>query len=280
MPPSRLLLPAALALAAALSPAQGNPAQDNPSQGNGSPSPAPRPEPLPPLFLAAAPEATVVVTRHPTGADLVEVTVVRADYPPDALRRACERVGELTGVPVRGLTVGNTNPLSGKGFPKATFATNGLVADAPPRFRLEPVLRAFGFSASPLKALAIIYNGERADASVLRTFATPAAHGRPAGALRVAAQRLPPGPGSPAGGVEYRTLLTDARESDVVLPGPRAAGARPAPSAPPAAPDNTLPIVGAVGALAAGGLVYALVARPRPDPRAKPATRPGKNAGR
>ena len=223
---------------------------------------APAPMRVPPLFLSTKPEATVVISRHPTGADLVTVTVLAARYPPDSLTKACERVGELTGTPIRGLVVTNTNPATNEGFARASFATNGLISDDLPHLRLTPVLRAFGYAPNPLKTLAILYVGEQAGADTLRTWAIP--KGEPyAGQIRLAAQRLPPGPGAEGGGVEYRTLLGELPESAVVLPGaPSAAKPPVAKPAPPGA-DPTLIVVGVVGVLAAGALVYAVVARPR-----------------
>lgn len=238
-----------------------SPFAGTPPTGNAPRTAIPQPMRVPPLFLSAKPEATVVIQRHPTGADLVEVTVVDAKYPPDSLRRACERVGEIAGTPVRGLVVTNTNPATNEGFPKATFATNGLIADAAPRLRLEPVLRAFGYAPTPLKTLALIYLGERAGEGTLQTWSIP--DGPYRGQIRLAAQRLPPGPKG-IGGIEYRTLLGTLPESAVVLPGARTAEKAPlAKPVPPSGVDPVLIGVGILGVIAAGALVYAVAARPR-----------------
>lgn len=209
------------------------------------------------LFRTVRPDATVVVTEHPTGADLVEITVRRGDHTPRDLTAACERIGALTGVPPRGLNVAKTNPASPDGAPrvtyaKATFATDGLIVPGDPRLRMEPILRGLGFGPTPLKNLALIYGGHAPDSKTVRRFANEA------GTLRLEAQRLP-------GGVEYRTTLAPSlREADVILPGAKGTyQAKPgAPAATPAT-DWTLPAVLGVGALAAGALVYSLLLRPR-----------------
>lgn len=214
------------------------------------------------LFQTVRPDATVVISEHPTGADLVEITVRRGDHPLPDLRAACERVGELTGVPVRGLVVTSTNPASPNGFPKATFATDGLVLPEDPRLRMTPILRAFGFGRTPLKNLALIYSDHVANAKTVRRYADEP------GTLQIEAQRLP-------NGVEYRTTLSPTlKEEGVVLPGPkgsietkRLAGKAATPS------DYTLPVVLVVGALAAGGLVYSLLLRPRSGAARRPSGR-------
>ena len=207
------------------------------------------------LFATVKPQATVVITKHPTGADLVSVTVLDEVYPVPDLKAACERVGALTGVPARGLAVSVAG-----GFYKATFATGGLIAPGErPRLRLAPVVRAFGFGASPLRSLAVIYGGESADATTVRRYANAA------GTFRVEAQRLPPVPGSgpeSRGGVEYRTVVREGlRETDVREP--EAELRKPAPPAPKRPTDYTLPIVLGLGAVAAGLLVFALLLKPR-----------------
>ncbi|RYG28950.1 hypothetical protein EON81_27615, partial [bacterium] len=146
------------------------------------------------LFQTVRPQASIVVTKHSLGADLVEVTLVRGDYPLADLKAACERVGELTGYPPRGLNVTTTNPSSPNAFPKATFATNGLIVDEDPQLRLAPLIRAFGFARTPLRSLAIIYGDYTPNAKTVRRYADET------GTLRLEAQRLP-------GGVEYRTVI-------------------------------------------------------------------------
>ena len=234
-------------------------AQANPSD--------PVPAPSESLFRSLRLDATIVVSEHPTGADLVEITVRRGDHPLADLRKACERVGELTGDPVRGLVVTSTNPTSPNGFPKATFATNGLITPDEPRLRLEPIMRAFGFGRTPLRNLAIIYSGQIANRNTLQRWSDEPY------TLRVEAQRLPRGAGFP-GGTEYRTMIAATLgEAQVVLP-----GAKGTPSVVPRANapeprDFTLPIVLGIGALAAGGLVYSLLLRPRPGTPRRPAGR-------
>ncbi|RYG33471.1 hypothetical protein EON81_18065 [bacterium] len=211
------------------------------------------------LFRSVRPEAAIVVTKHPLGADIVDVTIVRADYPLSDLKAACERVGELTGSAVRGLSVTTSNPSSPNAFPKASFATNGLVVDEDPQIRMAPLLRAFGYAKTPLKNLAIIYSGYVPNSTTMRRYADEA------GTLRLEGQRLP-------NGVEYRTSLAGTLpESGVVLPGPKGSAMATTLVATPTKPsDPTLPIVLTVGALALGGLVYSLLLRPRSGAARRP----------
>lgn len=211
------------------------------------------------LFRTLRLDATVVVSEHPTGADLVEITVRRGDHPLEDLRAACGRVGELTGVPVRGLVVTSTNPASPNGFPKATFATDGLIVREDPRLRFAPLMRAFGFGRTPLKNLALLYTGHVPDSKTIRNYPNKDF------TLRIEGQRLP-------GGVEYRTYLSPTlKEEAVVLPGPKdSLPVKPAPIVRSERADYTLPIVLGIGALAAGGLVYSLLLRPRSGAARRP----------
>ena len=213
--------------------------------------------PPPSLFQSVRPEAMIVLRKHSTGADLVEVSVVAPDYPAEVLQTSAERVGSLTGTPVRGLALSQTN-----GFLRVSFATNGLIgnsADPEGRFHLVPLIRAFGFAKVPIRSLAVLYESQPADRTTIRRYRNDQ------DTLRIEAQRLP-------GGVEYRTWIAPSlSESQVTLPGGR--GVTPAPAIEPSRrTDWTLPAAIGGGAAAAGLLVYLLVPRGRrriPAPKTK-----------
>lgn len=120
------------------------------------------------------PDVTVVVREHTTSADMVEVTMSRADYPVDLLRKQMEFLGtELNSMP-RGLDV-QTIALdpSNKAlhFVKARFAVDGILDKPGGRLNIQPLLRAFAGAPDPftVKHLLIIFDGEKPTARTVKS---------------------------------------------------------------------------------------------------------------
>lgn len=87
----------------------------------------------------------VIVREHKTGADLVQITLVKADYPKELLKEQINKIGELLGVAPRGVAV-TTTSITGAtkmNFLRAEFAVDGIIEPDLPALRLEPILKAF-----------------------------------------------------------------------------------------------------------------------------------------
>jgi hypothetical protein len=112
------------------------------------------------------PDATVVIREHPTGADMVEVTMAESDYPLELLTEQMNNLGvELNSMP-RGLEVAR-HVLSPDNkelqFVKAKFAVDGLIDREGQRLNLQPLLRALAGAPEPhtVNSLLVILDGEK-----------------------------------------------------------------------------------------------------------------------
>jgi len=202
-------------------------------------------------------QAVVTVRKHNMGADLVEITMLDAKYPLDLLRGQVEKIGKYAGAPARGVSVGRTShPNPKQQFTKASFATNNLIDEESGRVRLEPIAKAVAGGPGPhtIEAFIVSFEGLRPTERTLKTYGSAT--------VVLSGRAIPP----PFGGLEYRIALLGQNPDKITIPDEHKESAlKPAKSAaapPPQAENRTLRIVLiAVAALAAGALVYFLLAR-------------------
>lgn len=206
------------------------------------------------LFEQVRPEISIVVREHPTSAEMVRVTALASDYPPELLQRQAARIGEYAGSPARGIHLESQllDPANERlRFLTASFATDHLIDRAMGVLRLEPIVKAFADpdSGRPVTGISIMFDGEAASEKIVRTFSSPAV------VVEGRVTQSPPG-------IEYRVrLLTqdpsliqipeNAKEAAAISPKSRTKG----PSAP------VLIALGALAAIAAGALVYLALLR-------------------
>ncbi len=129
------------------------------------------------LAFEEAPQAVVMVRKQPNGADVVEITVVAPGYDPKLLASQCQMIGELTGDPVRGLSVGVTGSGEGiPGFVKAKFGTLGIIDTVTNTFNLEPLMKGLSYpkGGSPIRSVHIIFQNTKPNQKTLRTYASDA----------------------------------------------------------------------------------------------------------
>lgn len=202
------------------------------------------------LILAASggaePGAVVVLEEHPTGADLVRITLVDPAADPSALRA---RLEGLRPAP-RGLSVGRdpTAPNATMDRPgvRADFAVDGWLEGR--LVKLDGLVRAL-CSPGPgrLSELRVVVTKFRPGPDILRNFSQ--------GGLAVKGSPTPDG-------AEYAVLAAEGWTGQVpVAAVPQAPVAAP-PVEPESPPSSALPYL-AIPALAAGALVYSLILRRR-----------------
>lgn len=121
-----------------------------------------------------APEVTISVQEHPTGAETVTVTLLDGAYPANLLRQQCESIGAMTGSPLRGLnlvqeSLGQTQDLV---FLRASFATDNLINLQTGEIALDVLVRAFLGAPEPhtLDSFLITIGGVSPGVSTIRTF--------------------------------------------------------------------------------------------------------------
>ena len=200
-------------------------------------------------------DVSITVTKHNTGADLVEITAEADDYPAAELQAQSEAIGNALGTPVRGLHIfaASSGAPNGSSFLKATFATNGLLAGEA-GIRLQAIARAFAGTQYPsqVQGLLIGLPDVKPLPSTLPSFDSDA----------VSVQ----GRTSPNPGIEYRVHLKTQDPSKILIPDRlEAAKAETVPqSGQGGVPIAIVWVLTIVGAAAIGALVYNLALRRPP----------------
>lgn len=213
------------------------------------------------LFASTKPDVTVVVRKHQLGADLVEITMQRAEYPQLLLRQQAQRLADNLKSNASGLNVFEyrigTDPKMR--FARATMAVDGLIDRTTGVLRVRPIVQAFAGAPEPdtIDVLLIQFENERQTDNTLLRYSSDS--------VRVEAQAA-----QSALGVEYRVLLKSQDPDKIEIPdGPRNTVPEPAPKTAPKKTDFGLIALIAIAALALGALVYSLLLRGRPRTRAR-----------
>ena len=220
----------------------------------------------PPDPSLVRPQVSIVVREHATSADMVEVTALSKDYPPELLRAQCQALGESLGSPARGLDVRfeSVDEVKGISFVKASFATDGIIDRAQKRLNLQAVVRAFVGGPEPhaLKSFLVSFAGEVPQADrTLREFSSDAV------VVKATINESP-------AGIDYRVLALTEDPSKVTIPDHFTPPEKPAEGKQGGvvtAPDPVVLGLIGVGGLAAGALVYfAFAGRKGPRRQAGP----------
>ena len=203
---------------------------------------------------SSRPDVTIVIREHATSADMVEVTMSRADYPTELLRQQMEYLGsELNSMP-RGLDVQRIglDPTNKElQFVKARFAVDGILDKAGHRLNIQPLLRAFAGAPEPhtIKHLLIIFDGEKPSARTVKKHVSDAVEAE-ANFVSAPAE------------VEYHVTLKTQDRDKITFP---AQAPEQKPGTKPSANGSgpSMLFYGAIGiaALAVGALVYLILLR-------------------
>lgn len=207
-------------------------------------------------FASVRPDVMIVVRKHATGGDLVEVSVLHPDYPSELLQRQILAIGGYLGSPVNGLALRKDQIDPGKpelAFLKGSCGTFGLWNKDQGTVRLDALVKAFVGAPEPYaaKGLSIMFVGLIPQVSTLRKLENDSI------TLEASENKDPQG-------VEYRIGLKTQDAQKVEIP-----TGKPERKAPekPSKGQATLPVfvwaaIGAAG-VAAGVLVYLALLRGR-----------------
>lgn len=208
------------------------------------------------------PDAYVKVSKDSSGVDILEVTMLKANYPADLLRQQLTDLGKTLGSETKIILAERHNPTtgqSGSGLLRITASVPGLIDRKKNVLGLQALARAFAGVAEPntIDGLMIQYTSETPNAKVIQRFTSQN--------VRVSGQA------DPRTGVEYRITLISQVPAEIVIPEGEEttpAVAKP-PVPPPSGPGTGVIILIIVAALALGALVYSLLVRQRPNARSK-----------
>lgn len=202
------------------------------------------------LFSSVRPDIIVVVSEHPTTAEIVQVTALGKGYPPELLKAQLTQLGLNLGASVRGIkmerpNLGTKTPVS---FLRAEFATDGLIDRSKGIVRLGPLVKAFAGAPEPytVHGMKIAFEGERTTKKMLRDFPL-------AGVVEVQgrASVTPPG-------IEYQVKLISQEPALIEIPDEYAPPANQKPASIPSSSPSPIMLVGLflLAGVALGALVY------------------------
>lgn len=207
------------------------------------------------LFSTVRPDIIVVVREHETTAEMVQVTVMKEDYPPMLLKGQIDKVAALLGSTARGIQISSPN-LGTKEkvtFIRAEFATNGLIDRELGLVRLEPIVKAFAGAPEPytVTGIKIAFENERTTKKMHRRLPIPDVLD-----LEGRASTTPVG-------IEYQVKLISQDPEKIVIPDEyKPAANQPASQEPSSTPNKAL-LVGlfVLAGVALGALVYLALLR-------------------
>ena len=216
------------------------------------------------LFNSQVPDATITIKKHPLGADMVEITMTPAGYPPELLKSQIQKLGKYLHSDPRGLQVYDyvLDPSSPNShFTKAQFAVDGVIVRQAGSVRLNPFAQAFAGAPKPwtIHALNLQFQSEVPTSATLKSY--------PGKAVRVEGRYE--NPSNPKlSDIEYRIQLVsqDPAKFDIPEPGANKASST-APAPPKSSVDWTTHAVFVIAALSFGALVDSLLLRGRPRGR-------------
>jgi hypothetical protein len=222
---------------ASLSPAQ---APSEPAEGTGS------------VLRSVRPDLAIVIEKHETGADMVQIRMLAEDYPRELLERQIHELARQLNSNARGLAIA-AEDLGGESlvFLTATFATNGLIDRDQGVLRIQPILRAFAGAPEPhtVQGLMIAFQNEEPTPQMLQSYRLP-------GVVEAQANAT-----AHPKGIEYRVRLISQDPEKIVFP--EKLDAPPPATATIAPGPNPMLILGLFGvaAVALAGLVYLALLR-------------------
>jgi len=214
--------------------------------------------------LPTTPDATIVVQKHQTGADIVQVTMRSPGYPTDLLRNQVMSLTkflkrEPRGVNAMEVDLDPSNP--NMKFTKASFAVDGLIDREKGGFHLNELVQAFAGAPKPwtISEMDIKFESEVPGDLTLKAWRSKSLEcvGQSTG---VSDPRLT--------GVEYRIKLLkqDPATFDIPGPGQKPVAEKAKPPRDSGVDWAAITVLG-VAAIAVGVLVYSLLLRSRPKPR-------------
>ena len=205
------------------------------------------------------PDAYIKISTDNAGVQILEITMLKKDYPQELLRQQLATLGKEVGSEPRIVYAERHNPLTGKaagGQLRVTAAVPGLIRHQESVLGLQALARAFAGAPSPneVDGLMIQYAKEVPTKTTIRDYNAP-------GVVAVTANA------SPQTGVEYRIALLTQDPTKIIIPEGQAAKA-PIPPTKPVEKSGGVNLivifVVIVAALAVGALVYSLLLRPKP----------------
>ncbi len=202
------------------------------------------------LFSTVRPDIMVVVREHPTSAEIVQVTALGKDYPPELLKSQLTQLGVILGATIRGLRMERPNlgTQARISFLRADFATDGLIDRAKGTVRVGPIVKAFAGAPAPhtVHGMKIAFEGERTTKKMLRDFPAP-------GVVEVQgrASITPPG-------IEYQVKLIAQEPNLINIPDEYAPPVNQKPIPTPSSSPSPIMLIGlfSLAGVALGALVY------------------------
>ena len=212
-----------------------------------------------PSATSKRPDAYIKVSTDNAGIQILEITMLKADYPQELLKSQLANLGKELGTEPRIIYAERHNPLTGQmagGQLRVTASVPGLIRRDQSVLGLQALARAFVGAPAPnvVDGLMIQFSKEIPTKSTIRDF-------NEAGVISITANA------SPQTGVEYRISLLTQDPTKIIIP-EGLEGKKPELPVKPVEKPSGLNLIVVflivVAAIAAGALVYSLLLRPKP----------------
>ena len=201
------------------------------------------------LFMGVRSQVVVRVLEHDMGADMFEVTMVEADYPPEVLAAQIEDLGKRFGNSLRGFEA-YSKQIDKNQFLSATFAVDGFMDSRTGEVNLQPLVQAFAGAPAPhtVKGMTVILDSFRPTDSTLQTFSSDT--------VKVQGKI-----GDDGTGIEYRVQLLSQNPEEIVIDPTQKPAEKPVEVPVESTPPSWIWGFVGLGGIAAGVLVYFLVSK-------------------
>lgn len=197
------------------------------------------------------PAMSILVRKHQMGADMVQVTMLKGDYPSELLRQQILLMPSYGTTPPRGLEIFGGSP--GKTLRQAMFAVDGLLMPKTGEINFEAIVKPFLGAPEPfaIDTMIVVVEGMPAvPNSTLVEHATDT----------VLLKGVPLGSDS----IEYRISVASQDPAKIKIPTKYQATTQPGAPGKGGSGNNRQMIligIGVAGVIAAGALVYSLTRR-------------------
>jgi hypothetical protein len=216
------------------------------------------------LFTTLVPDATITVTKHPMGADMIEMSFTANGYPPELAKEQIRKLGVSLNSDPRGVQAGDYVVEGGNPsmhFTKAMFAVDGVIDRQKGAMRLNPFAKAFAGAPKPwtIPSLDLVFQNETPTTTTLKRWE---------GKGVLVQGRFQDSKDQVLKGIEYRIQLIsqDPAKMDIPEPGDKAVAAVTKAARAPGTDWTTIAVF-LIAAGAVGALVYSLLLRGRPAAR-------------
>ena len=210
----------------------------------------------PNLFTSLRPDVSVVVKKHDLGADLVEMTFLNGDYPPEVAQTQIDNMAKMLGSTARGVSFSKVDmgAATRGAMLKVSFGIDGLIDRSHGVLHVSQIAKAMVGAPAPytIGGIMVVFDREIPGPTTIRNYFP--------GNRTVEVQARAD---DPRVGVEYRIRLLSQVADAIVIPEGDQQSKPETPNRSQKSNDLYIWIILVIASIAAGALVYSLLLQSR-----------------